>query len=123
SGSKKSVAIAPNGKQWIELLQALRSEMEVELKTRSGKERQLNSELQALHQAELEQLQRLEEAKARLQASQAALQAQTEEEAALLAQPAPQAAEIEVPTVQAGDIERGQRVEAVAESYETPEVS
>src|SRR6185503_10608503 len=106
SGSKKSVAIAPNGKQWIELLQALRSEMEVELKTRSGKERQLNTELQALHRAELEQLQRLEETKARLQASQAALQAQAEEESALLAQPAPQPEPVEVQTI-----------EAVAESH------
>src|SRR4029079_18480718 len=98
--------------QWIELLQALRGEMEVELKTRSSKERQLNTELQALHRAELEQLQRLEEARARLQASQAALQAQAEEESTLLAQPAPQPEQVEVETI-----------EAVAESYEAPEVS
>src|SRR6185436_15522458 len=73
---------------------------------------QLNTELQALHRAELEQLQRLEEAKARVQASQAALEVQAEEVSAVLAQLASQPEPVEVQTL-----------EAVAVSYETPEVS
>ncbi|HEY6231877.1 MAG TPA: HEAT repeat domain-containing protein, partial [Pyrinomonadaceae bacterium] len=97
----KSKTATPKGKQWIEWLQALRSQTELELKTRSSKERQLNTELQTLHRAELEQLQRIEEAKARLQANQTALQAQAEEETTLLAQLAPQPEPVEIRMVEA----------------------
>ena len=62
-------------------LEAIRAETELEVTQRSKKEQQLQEQIQALYQAEVEQLQRLEEAKARLRAQEETLQARADEEA------------------------------------------
>lgn len=75
---------APMTKQWLELLQSIRSETEFDIKERTTKEEQLKAQLQALLHTEVEQMQRIEEAKVRLNAREMAIEAQAKEEAALL---------------------------------------
>ena len=110
TSSRTSGPVA-DAKQWVELLQAIRSETELEIKGRSTKEQQLKAEIQALHQAEIEQLQRIEEAKTRLQCRETALQAKANEEANLLAQLAEQPNEVEAVVIEA------QAAEATSEDH------
>ena len=106
-GAKSQVTLsrksgrAPDAKQWVALLQAIRSETELEINGRSTREQQLKAEIQALHQAEIEQLQRIEEAKAQLQCRETALEAKANEEANLLAQLAEQPNEVEAVVIEA----------------------
>ncbi|MEP6569103.1 MAG: HEAT repeat domain-containing protein [Acidobacteriota bacterium] len=71
-------------KQRVALLEAIRSEAQKDIKNRSKKEEQVLAEVQALYKAEVAQLQRIEEAKARLKSKEKTLRAQADEEARLL---------------------------------------
>jgi hypothetical protein len=72
-------------KSQVALFDALYNETELDLRQRTKKEQELLVKIQALHAAEVEQLTRIEEAKARLRAQQEALRAHAEEEARLQA--------------------------------------
>jgi hypothetical protein len=95
---------AEEKKQRVALLEAIRGEAAIEIKHYSKKEQQLLAELQVLYQAEVEQLQRIEETKARLSAHEAALQAQADEEAALAQRPS----EAEVVSLDESHLEAGE---------------
>jgi hypothetical protein len=80
----------------IARLEAIGAETELEMKRRSKKEQLLHSKIRALYKAEAEQLQRLEEANARLRAREKALEAQAQEESRLLAEAAHQQEPVEL---------------------------
>ena len=69
----------------VDLLEAIHSQTEIEIEQRSKKQQELEVKIQALYEAEVQQLRRLEEAKARLCAQEEALQAKVNEEERLLA--------------------------------------
>jgi hypothetical protein len=68
------------------LLEAIRGKAELELQQWSRKEQKLQVELQAMHQAEVDQLRRIEETKLRLHSQKEKLQARANEQASLLAE-------------------------------------
>jgi hypothetical protein len=109
-------------KQRVALLEAIRSETELDVKLRSKKEQELQTEIQALYKAEAEQLQRIEEAKARLRAQEEALQKQADEEARLeyvtrlQAESEVVSVEIETPELAAEENTLESRVESGAEA-------
>ena len=85
SGKSKVTSSRTNGpvadaKQWVELLQAICSETELEIKGRSTPEQQLKAEIQTLHRAEIEQIQRIWGAK-KTAIRETALRAKANEEA------------------------------------------
>jgi hypothetical protein len=107
---------APDAKLSLALLQSLRGETQLEIKGRTSKEQQLKAELQALHQAEVDQLQRIEEAKARLSAREMVFETHAKEEAALLGMLAKQSDEVvmiksEIPEAVSEDYPREETIE------------
>jgi hypothetical protein len=77
--AKETVRRAQEEKSRIALLEALHTETELDIKRRSKKEQQLQAKIHALYQAEVEQLQRLEEETARLRNQEKAISNSHEE--------------------------------------------
>ncbi|HEX9424106.1 MAG TPA: HEAT repeat domain-containing protein, partial [Pyrinomonadaceae bacterium] len=80
-------------KHRIALLEAILSATELDLEQHSTKEQQLHTRIQALFGQEIEQVQRIEEAKARLRAHEAVLQMRVDDKPRLLAETVPPATE------------------------------
>ena len=96
STAKTKAGRVEEEKQRVARLEAILAETELEIKQRSKKEQQLQEKIQALYKTEVEQLQRVEEAKARLGAQEAALQVKADEEAGVRAEVAPEAEAVSV---------------------------
>jgi len=98
-------------KDRIALLEAILSATELDLEQHSTKEQQLHTRIQALFGQEIEQLQRIEEAKARLRAHESVLQMRVDDEPRFLSETVP-------PVTEAVDIQATTETQTLPPSVE-----